>query len=124
MPETATDTAERPKPAEPPSLSQVPPAPVPEAVAAPTPLPPRRRSRPPGETASHRSKPATALLTRDELVEFLREEEGIPISHSTMDKLCAQNKGPEPERWWGRRPLYTRERGRAWVEARSRRSKR
>jgi hypothetical protein len=70
-------------------------------------------------------QPATRLMTRDQLLVYLREECGYPIGASTFDKLCASavNEGPPVDRYWGRRPLYNPVAGLAWAEARCKRQK-
>jgi hypothetical protein len=45
------------------------------------------------------------------------------MSFSTASKLAALGEFAEPRVWWGRRPLYTRDDLRQWVEARSRPTK-
>ena len=45
---------------------------------------------------------------------------GFRISPSWFEKLCADGKGPEPDGYWGRSPLWKRSTGRAWVEQRLR----
>jgi hypothetical protein len=62
-------------------------------------------------------------LTRRELVDALRQEAGIPISLSRMNKLAAEGLGPRVVAYWGRRPLYTFPDGFAWAQQRLRRSK-
>jgi hypothetical protein len=57
-------------------------------------------------------------MTRQQLVTFLNAH-GFPITESTMDKLCAPsvNKGPQVEKYWGRRPLYAPEPGLEWAQS-------
>jgi hypothetical protein len=62
-------------------------------------------------------------LTRRQAAEFIRDTLGRPFSFSTATKLAALREFAEPTIWWGRRPLYTRETLRAWVEARDRRTR-
>jgi hypothetical protein len=45
---------------------------------------------------------------------------GRPMSFSTATKLAALGEFAAPALWWGRRPLYTREGLRSWVEGRQR----
>jgi len=57
------------------------------------------------------------LYTRPQLWAALREL-GYPITDSTGEKLCAVGEGPEVECWWGRRVLYTLDKGVRWAESR------
>jgi hypothetical protein len=59
-------------------------------------------------------------IVRKEIAPFLREHLGIPISTSTVDKLCAPsvNQGPPVATWMGGRPLYHPDEVLAWGEAR------
>jgi hypothetical protein len=69
--------------------------------------------------ASSQAKPADALLTRREAARFITEELGYPVAFSTLTKLCAIGEGPPVARQGGRRPLYSRQGVRNWVEARA-----
>jgi hypothetical protein len=62
-----------------------------------------------------------ALLTRKQLVRFLRKE-GFPLSFSTVSKLCAPScgKGPPTAGIWAGRALHDREEGLAWARTRMR----
>jgi hypothetical protein len=60
------------------------------------------------------------LLTRRELAEYITNELGRPMSYSTLTKLCALGEGPPVYEWWSRFPLYQREGGKAWADARAR----
>jgi hypothetical protein len=66
------------------------------------------------------AEPHEPLLTRDQSAQYIREVLGRPMSGSTLDKLCSQGEGPQPEEIWGRRPLYSRAGLLAWCKARSR----
>ena len=57
------------------------------------------------------------LLTRAAIVEDLRNL-GIPISESKFEKLCMAGLGPPVDRYWGKRPLTHRSKGRTWAVAR------
>jgi hypothetical protein len=57
------------------------------------------------------------LYTRPQLWAALREL-GYPITDSTGEKLCAVGEGPEVECWWGRRVLYTLDKGVEWARSR------
>jgi hypothetical protein len=70
------------------------------------------------DTHSTPQKPPGALLTRREAAEYVRHDLGRPLSFSTLTKLCALDEGPPVAAQWGRRPLYSREDLRAWVESR------
>jgi hypothetical protein len=63
-------------------------------------------------------------MTRKELAEYLRQE-GIPLSDSTLNKLCMStvNEGPPVEAWWGRRPLYDPGKALVWAEGRMRQAR-
>jgi hypothetical protein len=58
-------------------------------------------------------------LTRRQGAEFVRDILGRPFSFSTASQLAALGEFAPPALWWGRRPLYTRDDLRQWVEARS-----
>jgi hypothetical protein len=60
------------------------------------------------------------LMTRERLLAFLNNEVGVPISESTLDKLCAPSvgQGPPVAAYWGKRPLYSKAAARAWAESR------
>jgi hypothetical protein len=54
------------------------------------------------------------LLTRRQAVEFIRDEIGIPIAESTLNKKCALGQGPKVETFFGHRELYTKQTIREW----------
>jgi hypothetical protein len=58
------------------------------------------------------------LGTRAQLLALINED-GIPMSKSTLDRHCMpSNKGGPPVAgWWGRRPLYDLDEGRAWARS-------
>jgi hypothetical protein len=64
--------------------------------------------------------PQAQYLTRRQAADFINDDLGRPMSFSTATKLAALGEFAEPALWWGRRPLYSRDDLRAWVEARSR----
>jgi hypothetical protein len=61
-------------------------------------------------------------LTRERLQEKLAEL-GYPITMSYLNKICAPlvNEGPQPVKYWNRRPLYDLAQAIEWAEAKSRR---
>jgi len=63
-------------------------------------------------------KSPDALLMRAEAAQYIDRELGRPMAFSTLQKLCALHEGPPVAEYWGRRPLYSREDLKAWVEAR------
>jgi len=65
-------------------------------------------------------KSPDALLTRVEAAAYIDRELGRPMAFSTFQKLCALREGPPVSEYWGRRPLYSREALRTWVEGRRR----
>jgi hypothetical protein len=69
------------------------------------------------------TKPSEALLTRKELAGYISNELGRPMSFSTLTKLCALGEGPPAYEWWGRFPLYRRQDGKAWADARARKAR-
>jgi hypothetical protein len=76
-------------------------------------------------TAAAPVKPTPGeYLTRRQAAEYIRDELGRPMSFSTASKLAALSEFAVPAIWWGRRPLYTRDDLRRWVDARSRTAKR
>jgi hypothetical protein len=72
-----------------------------------------RRGRAPAPPAA-----GLPLMTRQQLVPFLNAN-GIPISESTLSKLCAPsvNRGPPVASWWGKRPLYAPGPGLEWAKS-------
>lgn len=60
-------------------------------------------------------------VRRKALGEALRQR-GIPISDSTLNKMCAPSRGDGPpvDGWWGPYPLYDLDAGIAWAEGRLR----
>lgn len=63
------------------------------------------------------------FLTREQAAAFLREEIGIPIEFSTLEKLCALRQGPPVAARWGRRVLYLPADLEAWARKRVRPTK-
>jgi len=59
-------------------------------------------------------------FTRREAVKFLKEQHGIPLTYSTLKKLCALGEGPEPDECWGRYELFTGDTLLSWVRKRLR----
>ena len=57
------------------------------------------------------------LLTRSSLGGELRAL-GVPISDSTLEKLCMLGQGPPVDCYWGKRPLTRRSNARKWAEKR------
>jgi hypothetical protein len=72
---------------------------------------------------ARRAQPPAEFLTRQQAAEFIRDELGRPFSFSTATKLASLGEFAEPAIWWGRRPLYRAEDLRAWVDARSTRTR-
>lgn len=58
---------------------------------------------------------AFPLLTRKEAVKFIRDELGIPLSRSSLDKKCMDREGPPVAGYWGKRELYTRQNLKGWA---------
>src|SRR5262249_23772253 len=80
----------------------------------------RRQEREAKRTAEKEAKKhlEDVLLTRDEAAEYIRKNLGRPMSFSTLTKICCLGEGPPVADQWGRRPLYSREGLRQWVESR------
>jgi hypothetical protein len=76
----------------------------------------------PNNVVPIKTKSPEALLTRQEATEYIDRDLGRPIKFSTMQKLCALREGPPVREYWGRRPLYSREDLKAWVEARAKKA--
>src|SRR5262245_28822468 len=74
----------------------------------------------PQETTPNDSHPDAPLLTQRELAPFIRAQTGIPLTQSTITKLCspAIGDGPPAATWYGRRPLYARDAVLAWAKTR------
>jgi hypothetical protein len=49
---------------------------------------------------------AKQYLTRKELPDHIKEQHGIPVSKSAIEKLGWQGK-LKPDRWYGKMALYT-----------------
>jgi hypothetical protein len=65
-------------------------------------------------------RPSSECLTRRQAADYIRDILGRPFSFSTASKLAALGEFAKPAVWWGRRPLYTPDDLRQWVDARSR----
>jgi hypothetical protein len=65
---------------------------------------------------------ADKLVTRDKLLEIIKDETGLCFTPGTMDQLCAPSRGEGPpiEGYLGKRPIYSRNKGIAWARARLR----
>jgi len=55
------------------------------------------------------------LLTRTQAVEFIRDELGVPVAPSTIDKKSMRGDGPPVKKWFGRRALYAKADLRQWA---------
>lgn len=62
-------------------------------------------------TAEERSR----LLTLTELVKFISDKFGIPVTEATVRKLKARKRGPVPDAVWGNRELFKPATGAEWV---------
>ena|SRR5262252_1645744 len=71
------------------------------------------------ESQTDAGSPEPFLLMK-EIGPFIRQQTGIPVSTSTVQKACspAIGDGPKPAAWFGRRPLYARADVLAWAQAR------
>ena len=58
----------------------------------------------------------TRYRTRREAARYLREERGVPIAWSTLQKLASTGGGP-PYQLFGNRAVYTDDNLDAWAEA-------
>jgi hypothetical protein len=104
-----------------------------DLVSTTSPLccPPGEKSNADGADDSRNCNPTVDIgseklneyLTRRQAAEYIRDILGRPFSFSTASKLAALGEFARPAVWWGRRPLYTRDDVRQWVEARSRATK-
>ena len=61
------------------------------------------------------SEDAFPLLTRKDGVQFIRDELGIPLSPSLLDKKCMRGEGPDIAGYWGKREMYTRQKLKEWA---------
>jgi hypothetical protein len=61
------------------------------------------------------------LLTRRQVVDFLVNECGYPMSYGHFQKLAApaRGEGPPIEQWFNGRPLYRPSRVLAWAKSRT-----
>ena len=50
--------------------------------------------------------PSSRLLLRRDIPGFLREQLGIEISLSNLNKRASRGTGPKPCGYWGQRPLH------------------
>jgi hypothetical protein len=55
------------------------------------------------------------LLTRDQIVECVREKLGIPITKNTIEKAAWKGTGPKPEQSFGKTLLYKESVALAWA---------
>jgi hypothetical protein len=57
------------------------------------------------------------FLDRQAIPEFLLKEFGLRVPRSTLAKLSALGRGPQPAKFYGRRCLYERNAIRAWARS-------
>lgn len=57
----------------------------------------------------------TPLLTRDDIVNLVRQELGIPITKSTIEKAGMNKTGPKPAERYGKQLLYRKSDALAWA---------
>jgi hypothetical protein len=57
------------------------------------------------------------LLTRDQIVECARQEVGIPITKSTIEKAAMNGIGPQPAARYGKTLLYEKKSALDWVRS-------
>jgi hypothetical protein len=57
----------------------------------------------------------TPLITRDQIVERVREKLGIPITKSTIEKAAMHGTGPKPAEKYGKTLLYREADALAWA---------
>jgi hypothetical protein len=84
------------------------------------PYPPQDPRPPPSTLPNTIGCELGEYLTRRQAAEYIRTVLGRPMSFSTASKLAALREFATTALWWGRRPLYTPDDLRAWVESRSR----
>jgi hypothetical protein len=62
------------------------------------------------------------LVTRDELIEIIKQETGLRFTPGTMAQICAPSRGEGPpvEGYLGKRPIYSARKGVAWARSRLR----
>jgi hypothetical protein len=56
------------------------------------------------------------LVTRRTGIAYCRDEEGIPLTKSVLDKKCMTHEGPPVAGFWGKRELYRRSEFVAWAK--------
>lgn len=56
------------------------------------------------------------LLTREEAVEAIRRELGIPITKRRIDRAASEGTGPAPKAKYGHSFLYEKETVLAWAQ--------
>jgi hypothetical protein len=63
------------------------------------------------------------FLTTADIPAFLRDNRGIKVGRSTIEKWVSPsiNRGPRPAAYWSRRPLFKPSDVLAWADARLRR---
>jgi hypothetical protein len=59
--------------------------------------------------------PDGPLLTRRDIPEFIRQEIGIPVTKSTVDKTRMYKTGPKPAGFYGKTELFTRPEVKEWA---------
>ena len=57
------------------------------------------------------------LVTRKSGVRYCREEHGIPITESTVEKRAMRKEGPPVAGYLGRRELYYRDHFLSWAQS-------
>ena len=61
------------------------------------------------------NEPDEILVTRDQIVQIVREELGIPITKSAIEKAAMLGIGPEPAARYGKAFLYRKGVALAWA---------
>ena len=57
------------------------------------------------------------LVTRKAGVQYCREEDGLPITRSFVDKAAMRGEGPPVEGYWGKIHLHRRSKFVAWAKS-------
>jgi hypothetical protein len=52
-------------------------------------------------------QPSERLLTRQDLIAFIRQKTGIPLSKSYLDKSRMLAGDPQPDGYYGKKELFT-----------------
>jgi hypothetical protein len=62
-----------------------------------------------------RGKQSAPFMTRKQMAEYIRQEHGVPVKHSSIEKLAAQGR-LKADKFYGKCELYTPQTADTFVE--------